>query len=60
MSVPVEVLAHYDEGAECTRLTQGDGRLELWRTQDILSRHLPPPPARILDVGGGPGCMPSG
>lgn len=32
-----------------------DGRLELIRTQEILRRHLPPPPARILDVGGGPG-----
>lgn len=55
MSVPTEVLAHYDEGAERTRLTQGTGRLELWRTQDILSRYLPPPPRRVLDVGGGPG-----
>ncbi len=54
MSVPVEVIAHYNEGDEHARLT-GLGRLELWRTQDILLRHLPPPPARVLDVGGGPG-----
>lgn len=32
-----------------------DGRLELLRTQEILRRYLPSPPARILDVGGGPG-----
>lgn len=55
MTVPTEVLAHYAEGAERSRLTEGNGRLELWRTQDILRRHLPPPPCRVLDVGGGPG-----
>lgn len=32
-----------------------DGRLELIRTQELLRRFLPPPPARILDVGGGTG-----
>ena len=31
------------------------GRLELVRTQELLLRHMPPAPARILDVGGGPG-----
>jgi len=55
MSVPAEVIAHYNEGQEHLRLTAGHGRLELWRTQDILLRRLPPPPARVLDVGGGPG-----
>ena len=55
MSVPVEVIAHYAEGQEHARLTSGHGRLELWRTQDILLRNLPPAPARVLDVGGGPG-----
>jgi SAM-dependent methyltransferase len=33
-----------------------DGRLELLRTQELLRRYLPPPPAKILDVGGGPGA----
>ncbi|MEV8588467.1 class I SAM-dependent methyltransferase [Streptomyces sp. NPDC051180] len=38
------------------RLTAtADGRLELIRTQEILRRHLPAPPARVLDVGGGTG-----
>ncbi|KUJ66166.1 SAM-dependent methyltransferase [Streptomyces albus subsp. albus] len=32
-----------------------DGRLELIRTQELLRRHLPPAPARVLDIGGGPG-----
>lgn len=29
--------------------------LEFARTQELLQRYLPPPPAEILDVGGGPG-----
>ncbi|MEW2548038.1 methyltransferase domain-containing protein [Streptomyces sp. NPDC047002] len=32
-----------------------DGRLELIRTQEIMRRFLPPAPACVLDVGGGPG-----
>ena len=41
---------------ESSRLSMSaDGRLELLRTQEILRRFLPPPPARILDVGGGAG-----
>ncbi|MFI5627052.1 diguanylate cyclase [Nocardioides sp. NPDC051685] len=33
----------------------GHGRLERLRTQELLTRMLPPAPARILDVGGGTG-----
>lgn len=41
---------------ESERLTiAADGRLELLRTQELLRRYLPPAPAKILDVGGGPG-----
>jgi SAM-dependent methyltransferase len=41
---------------ESVRLSMSaDGRLELLRTQEILRRFLPSPPARVLDVGGGPG-----
>ena len=35
--------------------TSAVGRLERVRTQELLLRHLPPAPARVLDVGGGPG-----
>lgn len=49
-----EVLAYYERGDEDQRLRTGDGRLELWRTQDVLRRLLPPT-ARILDVGGASG-----
>ncbi|HWO67081.1 MAG TPA: class I SAM-dependent methyltransferase [Umezawaea sp.] len=55
MGIAPEVAAHYDEGAEQTRLCTGRGLLELLRTQDVLRRHLPHAPAKILDVGGGPG-----
>lgn len=54
-----EILAHYsDRFDESLRLSEVN-RLELMRTQEILSRHLPPPPAVILDVGGGPGVYAS-
>ena len=51
-----EIAAHYAEGREQARLTEGGPPLELVRTQEILLRHLPPPPGVILDVGGGPGA----
>jgi SAM-dependent methyltransferase len=51
-----EILAYYDEGGEQARLANGTSRLEFARTQRILQRYLPKAPARILDVGGGPGA----
>jgi ubiquinone/menaquinone biosynthesis C-methylase UbiE len=42
--------------AEDERLRRSPhGRLEFVRTQELLRRALPPPPARVLDVGGGTG-----
>ncbi|MGW4410342.1 class I SAM-dependent methyltransferase [Nonomuraea sp. NPDC004702] len=55
MTVTREVLAYYAQDLEHDRLREGRGRLEFWRTQDVLRRTLPPPPARVLDVGGGTG-----
>lgn len=49
------LLAHYAIGYEQERLDRGVGRLEFVRTLEILDRTLPRPPARIVDVGGGPG-----
>jgi len=43
----------YDEASRLERAAHG--RLEFLRTQELLRRHLPPAPARVLDVGGGPG-----
>ncbi|MCW3815641.1 class I SAM-dependent methyltransferase [Micromonospora sp. DR5-3] len=43
--------------AEAERLDRTpQGRLEATRTRDLLTRLLPPPPATVLDVGGGPGA----
>ena len=51
-----EVLAHYASGYEAQRLVRGgQRRLELLRTQELVTRYLPSPPAVILDIGGGPG-----
>ncbi len=50
-----EIVAHYDRIDEATRLTEGSGLLERARTEILLDRWLPPPPAVVLDVGGGPG-----
>ena len=37
------------------RLREGYSRVEFERTKEILGRYLPSEPARVLDVGGGPG-----
>lgn len=52
--VPV-ILGYYAAGRERDRLFEGRSQLERVRTQELLARHLPPPPAVVLDVGGGPG-----
>jgi len=49
------ILAHYATGYEKARLENGPGQLERARTEEILGRILPPPPADVVDVGGGPG-----
>ncbi|MFI5976987.1 class I SAM-dependent methyltransferase [Streptomyces sp. NPDC051452] len=56
--VAVEIVRFYTETVdEASRLTvAADGVLEMVRTQELLRRHLPTPPARIIDVGGGPGA----
>lgn len=48
---------YYELGKEADRLARsGAGRLEFDRTREIVLRHLPPAPATIADIGGGPGC----
>jgi SAM-dependent methyltransferase len=49
-----DIRRYYDRGEERDRLTAAH-RLELIRTQELLTRLLPPPPAAVVDVGGGPG-----
>lgn len=50
-----KMLEHYAEVQEAERLAAGVGELERVRTQDVLARHLPKAPARVLDVGGAAG-----
>lgn len=54
-NAPPEMLGHYQAGVEKDRLAVGSGNLEMERTREIIRRFLPPPPAVITDIGGGPG-----
>ncbi len=46
---------YYRDFDEHSRLTGAFGELEFVRTMELLARHLPPPPAVVLDIGGGTG-----
>jgi 2-polyprenyl-3-methyl-5-hydroxy-6-metoxy-1,4-benzoquinol methylase len=48
-----EIAGHYASVSEQRRL--GPWSLERVRTWELLGRHLPPPPAVVLDVGGAAG-----
>jgi ubiquinone/menaquinone biosynthesis C-methylase UbiE len=50
-----EIVAHYGSGYEAERLANGAGQLERARTEEIVKRYLPHPPAVVFDVGGGSG-----
>src|SRR4051812_22171768 len=55
-AIPDEIRTYYeDDFDESQRIIKGLHELELVRTREIVERHLPPGPLRILDVGGGPG-----
>jgi SAM-dependent methyltransferase len=50
------MLEYYGRGEEADRLVMSNaGQLEFERTQEIVLRQLPSPPAVIADIGGGPG-----
>jgi SAM-dependent methyltransferase len=57
--VDEDIRSYYELGLERDRLVQGYSRIEFERTKELLVRHLPAPPARVLDVGGGPGAYAS-
>ena len=50
----LNILDYYDATDEASRLQRLESELELLRTRDILIRNLPPAPADVIDVGGGP------
>jgi SAM-dependent methyltransferase len=56
--VTTEIVSYYeDRYAEAARLDlRPQGRLERIRTLELVRELLPPAPARVLDVGGGPGA----
>ena len=51
-----EILSFYRQTQESKRLTNDvRGQIEFARTQEIITRYLPAPPAVVLDIGGGSG-----
>ena len=55
MSGTDDLHAYYEHGEEVDRLDEPFGQVEFLRTTEVLSEHLPPAPAVVADVGGGPG-----
>src|SRR2546426_9428182 len=51
-----EIADHYASGYEAKRHEKGPGMLDAALTRELLRRLLPPPPAVVRDVGGGPGA----
>lgn len=54
-SIRPEIEAYYALGLEASRLDEGYFPLEEARTRELIWRHLPDRPLRILDVGGAAG-----
>ena len=51
-----EILSFYRQTQESKRLANDvRGQIEFARTQEIITRYLPEPPAVVLDIGGGSG-----
>lgn len=53
--IRAEIEAYYSLGLEASRLDEGYFPLEEARTRELILRHLPDRPLRILDVGGAAG-----
>jgi ubiquinone/menaquinone biosynthesis C-methylase UbiE len=50
------IKAYYDSAPEESRLEIGAFRLEEVRSRELILRHLPAPPAVVLDIGGAAGA----
>jgi ubiquinone/menaquinone biosynthesis C-methylase UbiE len=55
VSITPEIEQFYHQCNEQQRLSDDRGMFERLRTQAILTHHLPPPPAVVIDVGGAAG-----
>jgi ubiquinone/menaquinone biosynthesis C-methylase UbiE len=53
---PEAISEHYASGYEANRLNIGQGFIDRERSRELLRRFLPPVPAVVLDIGGGPGA----
>ncbi len=51
-----EMLRHYEQVSESSRLSSGVFQIERARTEELVLRRLPPAPATVFDVGGGAGA----
>lgn len=49
------VLQYYSDSDEAARLRTNWFQLEYERTRELIQRHLPPPPAGVIDAGGASG-----
>jgi ubiquinone/menaquinone biosynthesis C-methylase UbiE len=52
----LEIVRHYEDADEDSRLRTGWFQLEQARTRELILRHLPPPPVTVIDAGGGAGA----
>jgi ubiquinone/menaquinone biosynthesis C-methylase UbiE len=50
------IATYYNQAPEESRLEHGAFRLEELRTRELIERHVPPPPATVVDVGGAAGA----
>jgi SAM-dependent methyltransferase len=55
-SIDPTIEGYYNRAPEEARLELGPSRLERLRSCELILRHAPPAPARVLDVGGGAGA----
>jgi ubiquinone/menaquinone biosynthesis C-methylase UbiE len=53
--LPPDAVTYYEAGREQARLERSAGALERMRTQELIARYAPLPPATVMDVGGGTG-----
>ena len=54
-SLPENIRVHDDADRKRTRLEHSAGALERLRSQELITRYVPPLPAVVVDVGGGTG-----
>jgi ubiquinone/menaquinone biosynthesis C-methylase UbiE len=50
------IATYYNEAPEESRLEHGAFRLEELRSRELIERHVPAPPATVVDIGGAAGA----